>query len=61
MASQTANGNLTLTIKEALRSVESLATPEELEQGKALFAEKSQKQKESKAKEEKKPKLFNLF
>ena len=37
-ASKTADRNLVLTIKEALRSVETLATPEELEQGKELFS-----------------------
>lgn len=59
-ASKTSDRNLALTIKEALRSVESLATPEELKKGQEFFDERTKTQQQIK-KEEKKPNLFNLF
>jgi TPR repeat protein len=62
LASSTADRNLALTVKEALGSVETLATAEELEKGKAFYEQQVQKQNgQKKLKEEKKTNLFNLF
>lgn len=62
LASTTVDKNLALTVREALRAVEALATPEELKQGKELFEENSKKQQQEKEKEkEPKKNLFNLF
>lgn len=62
LAARTADRSLELTVKEALLAVESLATPEELQQGKALFAEETEKNKaKTKEKEQPQKTLFNLF
>ena len=60
LAARTTDRSLSLTVKESLRAIESLATPEELKQGKELFEEKTEmKNQETETKP--KQKLFNLF
>ena len=61
LASKTTDRNLALTIQEAIRSVESLATPEELKQGREFSKEQSKNEEPVKEEQEKKTNLFNLF
>ena len=63
IASKTADKNLTLTVRDAIQSIEGAATTEELEKGKTVVDTYNQQQ-ESKSTEKqnkKSPGLFNLF
>ena len=61
-AANTADHNLSLTVRDALDSVKAMATPDELKEGEQLLAGREQKkQEENKGKTKKAPGLFNLF